>query len=64
MFLGQGAALGISPSRVLRADPVELEILVAAAGHAHEYAQQRDQALARLVVRELSDAMKRGRRGR
>ena len=37
---------------------------MAAAKHAHDYNTQRDQALARLVVRELSDALKRGRRGR
>lgn len=48
---------------MLRADPTELETLVAAAKYAHEYTQQRDLALARLVVRELADALKRGRRG-
>lgn len=64
MFLGQAAALGMDPSRLLRADPYELETLVAAAQYAHEYHEQRDRALARLVVRELADALKRGRRGK
>ena len=56
--------MGIDPTRVLRADPYELEALVAATKYAHEYHENRDRALARLVVRELADAQKRGRRGR
>lgn len=62
-FLGQAAALGISPSLVLRADPMELELLVEATKRAHDYSEERDRALARLVISELADAMKRGRRG-
>jgi hypothetical protein len=59
-FLGQAAALGISPNTVLRADPLERELLMEATKHAHEYSEQRDRALARLVVSELADALKRG----
>jgi hypothetical protein len=48
---------------MLRAGPYELEALVAAAEHAHDYREQRNRDLARMIVRELADAMKRGRRG-
>lgn len=53
--------LGIDPSRVLRADPYEFAVLVEAARRAAEFAQKRDLALARTVVNELGQAMKRGR---
>jgi hypothetical protein len=46
---------------VLRADPLERELLMEATKYAHEYSEQRDRALARLVVSELADALKRGR---
>lgn len=62
-FLGQAAALGISPGLVLRAEPLERQLLVEATKRAHDYAEERDRALARLVICELADAMKRGRRG-
>ena len=61
--MGQAAVLGIDPSRLLRADRIERELLMAASRHAHEYAEQRDRALARMVVHELAEALKRGRRG-
>lgn len=60
-FLGSAAVLGIDPSRVLRADPYEFAVLVEAARRAAEFAQKRDLALARTVVNELGQAMKRGR---
>lgn len=47
---------------MLRADPLERELLMEATKYAHEYSEQRDRALARLVVSELADALKRGRR--
>lgn len=46
---------------MLRADATELPLLVAAAREAHAYQQARDQALARLVIRELAEALKRSR---
>jgi hypothetical protein len=61
-WLGQAAALGIDPSRVLRADPYELAVLVAAFDHAADFARQRDDALARRVINELGEALKRGKR--
>jgi hypothetical protein len=60
-FLGSAAVLGIPPDRVLRADPYELAVLVEAARHAAAYAQQRDLALAQLIINELGKAMKRVR---
>ena len=51
--------LGIDPSRLLRADEVERDLLLAAIGHAHAYTEQRDRALARLIINELAQAMKR-----
>jgi hypothetical protein len=44
---------------VLRADPVELAVLVQCARSAVEHQQQRDLALARTIVRELANALKR-----
>jgi hypothetical protein len=54
--------LGISPGLVLRAGPVERAVLMNVARRAYEFAEQRDQALARLIRNEVVDAMK-GRRG-
>jgi hypothetical protein len=54
--------LGFDPARMLRAEPDELEVLIAAANAAAEFQAQRDTALARTVVAELAAAMKRGRR--
>lgn len=62
-FLGQATALGFDPRHVLRAEPLELELLVQATQRAHDYATERDRALARMVVNELAEAQKRGRRG-
>lgn len=58
-LLGRAAALGIDPSRILRADDVERDLLMRAIGHAHEYAELRDRSLARLIIHELAQAMKR-----
>lgn len=60
-LLGAAATYGIDPSRILRADPVERELLLAIIREAHQHADNRDQRLARLVVSELSQALKRGR---
>lgn len=60
--LGQAAALGISPSAILRADPVERPLLEAALEHAARAHRDRDEALAKRIVAELAAAMKRGGR--
>lgn len=46
---------------MLRADATELVVLVEAAAHAHAYQLARDDALARRVIRELAEALKRGK---
>lgn len=48
---------------ILRADPVERATLLAAVKEAHEYVTERDNRLARKIISELGEAMKRGRRG-
>jgi hypothetical protein len=60
--LGQAAALGFDPCRLLRADPVERPLLEAALGHAAKTRAELDEALAKRVVAELAAAMKRGGR--
>jgi hypothetical protein len=57
--LGRAAALGLPPSGLLRADPVERPLLLACLHHAAEWQAQRDRALARLIVNELALALKR-----
>jgi hypothetical protein len=42
---------------------MERELLVQATRRAYEFAAERDQALARLVVNEFAAAQKRGKRG-
>jgi hypothetical protein len=59
--LGQAAVLGFDPSRLLRADPVERDVLLRAVGHAHDYVEFRDRWLAHQIIVELSQAMKRGK---
>lgn len=61
MFAGAAATYGVAPTAVLRADPDELAALAAIVTHAVDYQQHRDTALARRVVVELAEAMKRGR---
>jgi hypothetical protein len=58
-MLGYAAALGIAPATLLRADPVELPLMVAALDHAAEWHAERDKALARLIINELGRAVKR-----
>ena len=59
-MLGQAAALGIDPGRILRADPVEAPLLMAALEHAANLQNDRDEALAKRIISELAAAMKRG----
>lgn len=61
VVLGQAAALGLNPSAILRADPVEAPILIAAIEHAAEFARKRDENLAVLIVNTLAQAMKKKR---
>lgn len=60
-LLGLAAALGIPPTALLRADPVELPLLVEAMEHAVKWHQERDRMLARTVISEYAQALKRGR---
>ena len=60
-LLGAAAALGIPPSTLLRADAVELDVLVAAVREAHAYLERRDENFARRIVNEYAEAQKRGR---
>jgi hypothetical protein len=62
VLLGQAAALGVDPSRLLRADDVERALLLESVREAHRYAEQRDRALARMIISELAEAVKRGRK--
>jgi hypothetical protein len=47
---------------ILRASPLERAALIGAARVAHDYATQREDRLARKIVSELIEALKRGRR--
>jgi len=58
-MLGHAAALGVTPASVLRADPIELALTVAALEHAAERELERDRRLARLVITELAQALKK-----
>lgn len=58
-LLGTAAALGIPPTALLRADPVELPLLTGALEHAAKLQEDRDQALARRIIHELAQALKR-----
>lgn len=60
-FAGAAATLGIAPSDVLRADPVELALYARIAAEAARYARERDDALANRIIGELAEAVKRGR---
>lgn len=58
-LLGTAAALGIPPTALLRADPTELPLLTAALEHAARWQSERDKALARMIISELAQALKR-----
>lgn len=60
-WLGQAAVLGFDPAALVRAGPVELALMVKVVARAAEYRAERDRALARSVVSELAEALKRGR---
>jgi len=57
--LGQAAAVGIPPNLLLRADPIERELLLNAMRTAAEWQQTRDLNLARTVINEYAQALKR-----
>ncbi len=58
-LLGTAAALGIPPGTILRADRQELPLLAGALEHAARFQQDRDKGLARLIISELAQALKR-----
>jgi hypothetical protein len=53
----------VNPSAFIRADRIEVALLTRALEHAARYRLELDKRLARLVIGELSDALKRGKRG-
>ena len=58
-FIGSAALYGFAPRDVVRADPLELELYVAAAEYAVKHQADRDAALARAIVGELARSLKR-----
>jgi hypothetical protein len=52
---------GISPVAVLRTDPIERQLLLEVAARTVRMADDRDEALARRIIRVLAEALKRGR---
>jgi hypothetical protein len=54
------AACGINPSDLLRADPVERDLLSAALTHAQEYQRDWMTAMSRILLHEYAKAIKRG----
>ena len=60
--LGQAAALGIDPGRILRADPVERPLLLAAIEHAAKVHGERDEALAVRITNRVAEAWNRGQK--
>ena len=51
----------MNPAELIRADPVERAVLVRALERAGHYRFELDKRLARLIISELAQAMKRGR---
>jgi hypothetical protein len=54
------AACGINPSQLLRADPVERDLLTAALLAAQEYQRDWMTAMSRTLLYEYAKALKRG----
>lgn len=54
------AACGINPSQLLRADPVERDLLTAALLAAQEYQRDWMTAMSRTLLHEYAKALKRG----
>lgn len=54
------AACGINPSHLLRADPVERDLLTSALTAAQEYQRDWMTAMARVLLHEYAKALKRG----
>jgi len=59
--LGIAASCGISPSAILRAGPIEREILLAAVPEAIEHQRRWMRAMAVEAVNAYAEAIKRGR---
>ena len=59
LLLGHAAALGIAPAQLLRADPVEWSVTVAALDRAAEWQHERDKNLATMIINEYGRALKR-----
>ena len=51
----------MNPSAFIRADRREAALLIRSLEHAARYQRLRDERLARMIISELSQALKRGR---
>lgn len=60
-MIGVAIALGVSPSSLLRADPIERAVLMRALDVAGRYREKLDRRLAQMIIGELAAALKRGR---
>ena len=58
--MGRAAAVGISAHDLLAAPPVEFALLMGAARHASEFLDARDEALARRIINDLAESLKKG----
>jgi energy-converting hydrogenase Eha subunit E len=54
--------VGVAPVSIIRADPVERDLLLEVAEVGVRLLDERDDALARRIIGELGNALKRGRR--
>ena len=57
--MGEAAVLGLSPHIILRADPLEMPVLVDALKHAARLQHDRDKTLAVLIANNLARTLKR-----
>lgn len=57
--MGRAAAVGISARDLLAASPTEFVLLMEASRHAGEYLDARDENLARRIINDLAESMKK-----
>jgi hypothetical protein len=60
--LAVAAMVGVAPESIVRADPLERELLIDVAEVGIRLQTDRDEALARRIIGTLAEALKRGRR--
>jgi hypothetical protein len=59
VLMGEAAVLGLSPHLILRADPLEMPVLVDALKHAAHLQHERDKTLALMIANNLARSFKR-----